>query len=312
MKNKLISIVTPCFNEEENVEELSIRIRKVMESQPYEYEHIFIDNASFDSTVEKIKKLIENDKRIRLIVNARNFGHLKSPYYAVLQSHGDAVVLIASDLQDPPELIPELLKKWGMGFKTVMIVKKQSMENRAMFFVRKLYYKIMDYISETPVISNAHGSGLFDRVVVNHLNKINDSYPYLRGLLSELGYPIGTVEFDQPRRLRGITKNNFYSLFDTAMLGITNHSKLPLRIMTLGGFLMSILFAICALIYLVLKLIYWDQFSVGMAPIIIGLFFLGSVQLFFLGFLGEYVGSIHTQIRKLPLVVELERVNFDS
>jgi glycosyltransferase involved in cell wall biosynthesis len=312
MKNKLISIVTPCFNEEENVEELSLRIREAMESQPYLYEHIFIDNASSDSTVEKIKQLIESDKRVRLIVNSRNFGHLKSPYYAILQSHGDAVILIASDLQDPPELIPELLKKWEMGFKTVMIVKKQSMENKAMFLVRKLYYEIMDYISETPVVSNAHGSGLFDRVVVNQLKKINDSYPYLRGLLSELGYPIGIVEFNQPRRLRGITKNNFYSLFDTAMLGITNHSKLPLRIMTIGGFLSSIFFAFCGLIYLVLKLIYWDQFSAGTAPIIIGLFFFSSVQLFFLGFLGEYVGSIHTQVRNLPLVVEAERVNFDD
>lgn len=311
MKNKLISIVTPCFNEEENIEELSLRIKNAMEDQPYFYEHIFIDNASTDSTVKKIKQLIDGDKRIKLIVNARNFGHLKSPYYAVLQARGDSVVLIASDLQDPPELIPALLKKWEMGYKTVMIVKKRSMENKFMFLIRKFYYKIMDYISETPVVANAHGSGLFDRVVVNQLIKINDSYPYLRGLLSELGYPIGTVEFNQPKRIKGITKNNFYTLFDAAMLGITNHSKLPLRIMTLGGFFLALFFAICSLVFLVLKIIYWDQFSLGMAPMIIGLFFLGSVQLFFLGFLGEYVGSIHTQVRNLPLVVELERVNFE-
>jgi glycosyltransferase involved in cell wall biosynthesis len=311
MNQKLISIVTPCFNEEENVEELSNRIRLVMKDQPYRYEHIYIDNASTDSTVEKIKELIKGDQRIRLIVNARNFGHLKSPYYAVLQVQGDAAILIASDLQDPPELIPALLEKWEKGYKTVLIVKQASMENKHMIIVRKFYYGLMNYVSEVPLISNAHGSGLFDRVVINELIRINDSYPYLRGLLCELGFPIATVPFDQPRRLRGITKNNFYSLFDTAMLGLTNHSKLPLRIMTLSGFALSFFFALCAIVFLVLKLVYWNQFNSGIAPLLIGLFLLGSVQLFFLGLLGEYVGSIHTQVRNLPLVVESERVNFD-
>lgn len=311
MNTKLISIVTPCFNEEENVNELAARIRMVMQDSPYSYEHIFIDNASTDTTAIKIKQLIQDDKNVKLIVNARNFGHLKSPYYAILNAHGDAVILMASDLQDPPELIPALLEKWEKGFKTVLIVKKQSMESRLMFFIRKLYYKLMDYISEVPLISNAHGSGLFDRVVINHLIKINDAYPYLRGLLCELGYPIGTVEFEQPRRLRGITKNNFYTLFDTAMLGITNHSKLPLRLMTIIGFILSMACAFAAIIFLVLKLLYWNQFAFGLAPMLIGLFFVGSIQLFFLGLLGEYVGSIHTQMRNMPLAVELERVNFD-
>lgn len=311
MNPKLISIVTPCFNEEENVNELAARIKMVMQNSPYSYEHIFIDNASTDTTVNKIKQLIRDDKKVKLIVNARNFGHLKSPYYAILNAHGDAVILMASDLQDPPELIPALLEKWEKGFKTVLIVKKQSMESRLMFFIRKLYYKLMDYISEVPLISNAHGSGLFDRVVINHLIKINDAYPYLRGILCELGYPIGTVEFEQPRRLRGITKNNFYTLFDTAMLGITNHSKLPLRLMTIIGFILSMACAFAAIIFLVLKLLYWNQFAFGLAPMLIGLFFVGSIQLFFLGLLGEYVGSIHTQMRNMPLAVELERVNFD-
>jgi glycosyltransferase involved in cell wall biosynthesis len=311
MKNKLISIVTPCFNEEENVEELAARIQSVMQDQKYEYEHIFIDNASTDLTVSKIKNLISRDKRIRLIVNVRNFGHLKSPYYGVLQSSGDAVILIASDLQDPPELIPKLIEKWELGIKTVLIVKKESMEHKAMFFIRKIYYKIMECISEVPIIVNAHGSGLYDRAVVNHLIKINDSYPYLRGLLSELGYPIGEIEFTQPRRAGGLTKNNFYSLFDVAMLGLTNHSKLPLRIMTISGFILSILFAFAGIVFIFIKLLYWNDFSAGVAPILIGLFLLGSIQLFFLGFLGEYVGSIHTQVRNLPLVVEAERVNFD-
>ena len=312
MNKKLVSIVTPCFNEEENIEVLSSRIIKVMEGQPYLYEHIFIDNASTDTTVKKIKQLIQFDKRVKLIINTRNFGHLRSPYHALLHARGDAVILIASDLQDPPELIPELIKKWEIGFKTILIVKKNSMEHKVMFFIRKIYYKIMNTISEIPLISNAHGSGLFDRIVINQLIKIDVSYPYLRGLLLELGYPTTTVEFIQPKRKRGITKNNFYSLFDTAMLGITNHSKLPLRIMTLFGFCMSLLFAICAVIFLILKIIYWEQFSLGIAPIIIGLFFIGSIQIFFLGFLGEYVGAIYTQVRKLPLVIEAERINFED
>lgn len=310
MIKKLISIVTPCYNEEENVEELAERIQSTMIKTGYDYEHIFIDNASTDATVSIIKKLILSNKKIKLIVNARNFGHLKSPYYALLESVGEATILIASDLQDPPEIIRDLISKWENGFKTVLIVKDQSEEMRLMFLVRKIYYRIMDSISEIPVISGAHGSGLFDKVVISELRKINDSYPYLRGILCELGYPIGLVHFNQPRRLRGITKNNFYSLFDTAMLGITNHSKVPLRIMTIGGFLLSIVFVLIAIIFLALKIIYWDKFSLGTAPLIIGLFFFGAIQLFFMGLLGEYVGSIHTQIRKMPLVIEKERINF--
>jgi hypothetical protein len=218
---------------------------------------------------------------------------------------------MVSDLQDPPELIPSLIQKWEMGFKTVLIVKRTSDENKVMFLIRRLYYKFLSYVSEVPVISNAHGSGLYDRVVIDQLIKINDSYPYLRGILCELGYPIGTVDFDQPRRLRGITKNNFYTLLDAALLGLTNQSKLPLRIMTLSGFFLSFFFVLCAFIFLILKLVYWNQFNAGIAPLLIGLFFMGSVQLFFLGLIGEYVGSIHTQIRNLPLVIERERVNFE-
>jgi len=310
MQKTLISIVTPCFNEEQNVEELAQRIKIVMKELNYDYEHIFIDNASSDSTVEKIKRLCQGDQKIKLIVNTRNFGHLKSPYYGVLQATGVAAILMVSDLQDPPELIPSLIQKWEMGFKTVLVVKRTSDENKVMFLIRRLYYKFLSYVSEVPVISNAHGSGLYDRVVIDQLIKINDSYPYLRGILCELGYPIGTVDFDQPRRLRGITKNNFYTLLDAALLGLTNQSKLPLRIMTLSGFFLSFFFGMCAFIFLILKLVYWNQFNAGIAPLLIGLFFMGSVQLFFLGLIGEYVGTIHTKIRNLPLVVEMERVNF--
>jgi glycosyltransferase involved in cell wall biosynthesis len=307
---KLISIVTPCYNEEANIDELYARIVAVMATLPYDYEHICIDNASTDSTVRKIKDIAARDKRVKLIVNARNFGHIKSPYYAILQSRGDACVLIASDLQDPPEMIAEFVKKWEDGYKTVLAVKPESQESSLMFFVRKAYYRFITRISEVPLVKNATGAGLFDRVVVDILRNIQDSYPYFRGLLCEIGFPIATVPFKQPRRTGGITKNNFYTLYDIAMLGITNHSKMPLRLMAMGGFALSFLSLLVAFIFLMAKLLYWNSFQLGTAPIVIGIFFFGATQAFFIGVLGEYIGSIHTQVRKMPLVVELERVNF--
>ena len=311
MTKKLISIVTPCYNEIENIAELTHRIRIVMETLPYDYEHIFIDNASTDGTAQKIKELALQDSHLKLIVNARNFGHIRSPYYGILQAHGDACILIASDLQDPPEIIPDFIAKWEKGFKTVLAVKPESEENSAMFFLRKTYYRFIAKISEVPLVQNATGAGLFDRVVIEILRKIQDSNPYFRGLLCEIGFPIALVPFKQPRRLRGITKNNFYTLYDIAMIGITNHSKVPLRLMTMGGFLLSFLSALVALGFLIAKLISWDSFQLGTAPILIGLFFFGAVQTFFIGVIGEYIGSIYTQVRNMPLVVELERVNFE-
>ena len=308
---KLISIVTPCYNEVDNVETLCARIAAAMKDLPYDYEHIFIDNASTDGTISKVKSMAFADKRIKLIINSRNFGHIKSPYYGLLQARGDACVLIASDLQDPPEMIPEFVEKWEQGFKTVLAVKPESAESAVMVKVRHAYYGLISRISEVPLISNATGAGLFDRAVIEILRGINDPYPYFRGLLCEIGFPIATVPFKQPRRVRGVTKNNFYTLYAIAMLGITNHSKLPLRVMALGGMILSLLSLIVAICFLMAKLIFWDSFLLGVAPILIGLFFLGSVQLFFLGVLGEYIGSIHTKVRALPLVVELERVNFD-
>lgn len=310
MTKRIISIVTPCYNEIENIDELTARVRATMKILPYEYEHIFIDNASTDGTIDKIKKIAQNDKNVKLIVNARNFGHIRSPYYGLLQAQGDACVLIASDLQDPPEIIAEFIDQWERGFKTVLAVKPESQENSAMFFLRKTYYRFIAKISEVPLVQNATGAGLFDRTVIEILRKIQDSNPYFRGLLCEIGFPIALVPFKQPRRLRGITKNNFYTLYDIAMIGITNHSKVPLRLMTMGGFLLSFLSALVALGFLIAKLISWDSFQLGTAPILIGLFFFGAVQTFFIGVIGEYIGSIYTQVRNMPLVVELERVNF--
>jgi len=310
LENKLISIVTPCFNEVENVDELYRRITAVMATLPYDYEHIFIDNASTDATVSKIKNIALQDKRVKLIVNARNFGHIRSPYYGLLQSSGDACIVIASDLQDPPEMIVDFIAKWEEGYKTVLAVKPESEESIVMSMVRKSYYKFITRISEVPLVQNATGAGLFDRIVINIIKEINDPYPYFRGLLCEIGFPIATVPFKQPRRQRGITKNNFYTLYDLAMLGITNHSKIPLRLMAMGGFLLSLISLILAFGFLVAKIIFWDSFQLGTAPMLIGIFFFGAIQTFFIGVLGEYVATIHTHIRKLPLVVEIERVNF--
>ena len=310
--SKLISVVTPCYNEEGNIEELCRRVAAVMKSLPYDYEHICIDNCSTDDTVKIIKEIASRDKRLKLIVNVRNFGHIRSPYYGLLQSKGDACVLIASDLQDPPEMITEFVQKWEQGYKTVLAVKPEATESAIMFAIRRVYYRLISRISEVPLVQNATGAGLFDGVVIDILRSIQDPYPYFRGLLCEIGFPIATVPFKQPRRSRGVTKNNFYTLYDLAMLGITNHSKIPLRLMAMSGFLLAFLSLLVAIFFLAAKLFYWDSFQLGTAPTLIGIFFFGAMQAFFIGVLGEYIGSIHTQVRGMPLVIELERVNFDS
>ena len=310
--SKLISIVTPCYNEEDNVDELSKRIKEVMQKLPYSYEHIFIDNHSNDQTVEKIRILAANDPHIKLIINARNFGHIRSPYYGLLQANGDAAILMASDLQDPPEMIPELIEKWEAGYKTVLAVKPASEESKCLFYIRKLYYRFITRISEIQLVPNATGTGLFDRSVISVLKEINDPYPYFRGLLCEIGFATATVPFRQPKRQRGISKNNFYTLYDMAMLGITSYSKVPLRIMTIMGFFMSLVSLMVALFFLIAKLVFWSSFQFGLAPILIGMFFFAAIQMFSVGLLGEYIGTILTQVRKTPIVVESERVNFSN
>ncbi|OGA52528.1 MAG: dolichol monophosphate mannose synthase [Betaproteobacteria bacterium RIFCSPLOWO2_12_FULL_62_58] len=310
---KLISVVTPCYNEEDNVAQLCERIRAQFATLPkYRWEHIFIDNASTDGTVDRIKAIAATDKSVKLIVNCRNYGHLRSPLHAFFQAGGDAVIVMVSDLQDPPELIPEFIAKWEQGFKVVAGIKPKSRETALMFLVRRLYYKTINRISDVPLIENFTGFGLYDREVVEAIRNTGDRNPYFRGLIADLGYPRAEIPFVQQRRTRGVTKNNFYSLYDMAMLGVTSHSKVPLRLATMAGFGLSLLSLLVALGYLVAKLLYWDSFSLGTAPILIGLFFFASVQLFFIGILGEYIGAIHTQVVKRPLVVEKERVNFDD
>lgn len=310
---KLISVVTGCFNEEENVDLLTERIRAVFEKLPqYRYEHIFIDNASTDKTVEKVKALAAKDDRVKLIVNERNFGHIRSPVHAVLQARGDAVISMASDLQDPPEMIGAFLQKWEEGFKVVAGVKTTSRESKPMWLVRQVYYKLLSSISEVKLIDNFTGFGLYDRTVLEEVRKTEDRYPYFRGLIPDLGYTIARIAFEQPNRYRGITKNNFFSLYDMAMLGITSHSKTPIRLATMFGVAMSAVSLLVSLIYLVIKLVRWNDFELGLAPLLSGMFFFMSIQLFFLGVIGEYIAAIHTQTMKRPLVVERERINFDK
>lgn len=308
---KHISVVTPCYNEEENVREVYAQVKAVFERLGrFTYEHIFIDNASKDRTVAVLRELAAADPNVKVIVNARNFGHIRSPYYGLLQAHGDAVVSIVADLQDPPALIEDFLKKWEEGFLVVLGVKDGSDESWLMHTVRSLYYRLVAKLADIRLVKNFTGFGLYDRRVIEILRQIDDPYPYFRGLIADVGFEFCKVKYRQPARRRGITKNNFYTLYDLAMLGITNHSKVPLRIATMAGFFMSGVSLLVALGYLVAKLLFWYSFTVGIAPLIISLFFFSSVQLFFIGILGEYIGAIHTQVQKRPLVIEKERINF--
>lgn len=310
---KLISVVTPCFNEEDNIHNLHLRVKAVMGTIPqYAYEHIFIDNRSDDNTVGLIKSIAEQDKRVKLIINNRNFGHIRSPMHGILQAGGDAVICMAADLQEPPEMIPKFLEQWEAGYPVVAAVKPASKETFLMAAIRRTYYRCLSGISEVKLIRNFTGFGLFDRRVVDTIRGLNDPYPYFRGLICELGYPVAEIPFVQPRRLRGITKNNFYTLYDIAMLGVTTHTRLPIRLATMFGFVLSGLSFLLSVLYLVLKLFFWDSFALGSAPLLIGMFFFSSVQLFFIGLIGEYVVAIHRQVLKRPLVVEAERVNFDQ
>ena len=308
-----VSIVTPCYNEEENVEELYQRIKNAIAAiTKYDFVLLFIDNHSTDNSVAKIKELAKRDKRVRLIVNTRNFGHIRSPYYGLLQGGGVATVYLASDLQDPPELIPEFIRHWEEGYK-IVLATKPLVDGSPIFAVfRKFYYRLLDMVSEVPLVKDVTGFGIYDREVLDHIRKIDDPYPYFRGLICELGCATKLIPFTQPRRLRGLTKNNFYTLYDIAMLGLVKHSKLPLRLAAFAGFALGFVSLVAAIIYLVLKLMYWETFPIGVAPLIISIFFLFGMLFLFIGLLGEYVASIHTYVQRRPVVIEQERFNFDS
>lgn len=308
---KLISIITPTFNEEANIIECIKSIQHTLSPLPnYNYEHIFIDNASTDNTLQILKEFAEHDPRIKVIVNTRNFGHIRSPYYALLQSTGDAVIPFVADNQDPVSLIPKFISNWEEGYKIVIGVKSTSDESKLKFTLRTLYYNVIERLSEIKQIKHFTGFGLYDKQVVSTLRLMDDPYPYFRGLISETGFEIHQIEYKQKKRKCGKTHNNLYTLYDIAMLGITNHSKIPLRLATIIGFILATLSLLTASIYTIYKITHWQNFDVGIAPIVIGLFFFSSIQLFFIGIIGEYIGSIYTQTLHRPLVIEKERINF--
>lgn len=312
-KMKKISVVTACYNEEANVLEIYQQIKEVFKKLPgYLYELIYIDNASEDKTAQIIKEIIKEDDSVRLIQNARNFGYVRSPYYGILQAKGDAVIYLASDFQDPPTLIPQFIQKWEEGYKIAVGVKHQSNESSLMFSIRKMYYQFVGKIANIKLIKNFTGFGLYDQSVVEILRKMGDAYPYFRGLISEIGFDVAQIPFTQPARKRGISKSNFYMLYDVAMLGITSQSKVPLRIATMAGFGLSLMSFAIAVLFFILKILFWNSFSLGMAPVLMGIFFFFSVQLFFIGILGEYIGAIHTQVMNRPLIIERERINFNE
>jgi len=308
-----ISIVSGCYNEQDNVRELCQRVSQVMaDSLPnYTYEQILIDNCSTDKTAEVLREICREDKRVKVILNNRNFGHVRSGYHALQQATGEAIVLLASDLEDPPEMIPQFVRKWEEGYKIALAQKTSSSEFFMLFLVRKAYYSIVNRLSDVPLAKNVTGFGIYDRRVIEDIKRIGDPYPYFRGLICDLGYEQFLIPFHKPVRKRGFTKNNFYTLYDLGMLGIVNHSKVPLRLAVFAGCGVGAISFLVAFGYLIYKLLFWDRFQVGSAPVVVGIFFLGAVQLFFIGILGEYIGSIYTQVLRRPPVIEKERINFD-
>lgn len=307
----LVSIVTPCFNEEGNVRAMAEAIREIFAALPqYRYEHVFIDNDSRDGTRRILRELCAGDRRIKAIFNARNFGTIRSGIHVLLQTRGDVVIGLACDFQDPPALIPEFLRRWEAGSRIVLGVKRSADEGNVRFGIRGLYYRVLAGISDAPVVQHNTGFGLFDRRVIDDLRRIDDPYPFFRGLLAEIGYPPSLVEYHQPARRAGRSSYNLFGYIEHALVGITAHSRVPLRLATFAGVLLSLLSLAVAAGYLVAKLLFWDSFSLGIAPVLVGFFFLTSVQLLFIGLLGEYIGVLFTHVRRLPHVFELERLNF--
>lgn len=311
---KRISIVVPCYNEEENVEALADSIRGMFRKElpDYGYELIFIDNDSADHTREIIRNLCAKDPDIKGIFNAKNFGQFNSPYYGMLQSAGDCTILMAADFQDPVEMIPQYVKAWEAGYKIVIGIKKTSKENKFMFWLRGCYYKMIKRLSDVEQIEQFTGFGLYDARFIQVMRELDDPTPFLRGIVAELGFRRKEIPYEQPLRRAGKTSNNFYKLYDAAMLSVTSYTKVGLRLATIFGSICSAVSIVVAFVYLIMKLMYWDRFPAGMAPLLIGMCFLGSVQIFFIGLVGEYILSINSRVMKRPLVIEEERLNFDK
>ena len=311
---KKISVLIPCYNEAENVGPISRAVTEILEKElpQYDYELVFIDNDSTDGTRDIIRGLCADNPRIKAILNARNFGQFNSPYYGMLQVTGDCVIEMVADFQDPVEMIPKYIHEWEKGYKIVIGIKTSSKENRLMYWLRSCYYKTIKKLSDVEQIEHFTGSGLYDREFIEVLRNLDDPTPFLRGIVAELGYRRKEIPYEQPRRRAGKTYNNFYRLYDAAMLSVTSYTKAGLRLATIFGSICAVVSMLIAMVYLVMKLIWWDRFPAGMAPMLIGMLFLGSVQLFFIGFLGEYIMSINQRVMKRPLVIEEERINFNE
>ncbi|MCR4798339.1 MAG: glycosyltransferase family 2 protein [Lachnospiraceae bacterium] len=310
---KKVSILIPCYNEEENVVPMSEAIRDLFEKEltQYDYELLFIDNASADRTRELLREICAKNKKVKAIFNAKNFGQFNSPYHGILQTTGDCTISMVCDFQDPIDLIPKYLKEWEEGYKIVIGIKSKSQENPIMYFLRSIYYKMIKKFSDVEQIEHFTGSGLYDKEFVQVLRDLKDPTPFLRGIVAELGFKRKEIEYEQPQRRAGKTHNNFYTLYDAAMLSFTSYTKIGLRLATFLGLGVGGISFVIAIIYLVMKLIFWDRFDAGMAPVLIGMFFLGAVQLLFLGLIGEYILSINQRVMNRPLVVEEERINFE-
>lgn len=309
---KTISILIPCYNEEENVVPMSEAIVDLFQTQltEYNYELVFIDNDSHDKTRELLREICSKNPNVKAIFNAKNFGQFNSPYYGMLQTTGDCTISMVCDFQDPIELIPQYIKEWENGYKIVIGIKTSSRESKLMYLMRSIYYKMIKRFSDVEQIEHFTGSGLYDRSFIDVLRDLKDPKPFMRGIVAELGFKRKEIPYEQPQRRAGKTHNNFYTLYDAAMLSITSYTKIGLRLATFAGCTCGGISILIALVYLIMKLIMWDQFQAGMAPILIGMFFLGSIQLFFIGFIGEYVLSINERVMNRPLVVEEERINF--
>ena len=309
---KKISILIPCYNEEENVIPIANAIVDEMGENlaDYDYEIIFIDNDSKDNTRPLLREICKRNPKIKAIFNAKNFGQFNSPYYGMLQTTGDCTMLMCCDFQDPIEMIPQIVAEWEKGAKIVSCIKTASKENSIMRFLRSCYYKMIKKMSSVEQIEHFTGFGLYDKSFVEVMRNLKDPTPFLRGIVAELGFKRVSIEYTQAKRRAGKTHNNFFTLFDAAMLSFTSYTKVGLHLVTFAGMILSALSIFAALVYLVLKLLYWDRFSAGFAPMIIGLFFLNAIELLFIGFVGEYVMSINTRVMNRPLVIEEERINF--
>ncbi len=310
---KKVSVLIPTYNEVDNVEPLADAIVVEFSKLPqYDFEIVFIDNDSQDGTRDAIRKMNVKDRRIKAIFNAKNFGQSNSPYYGMLQTTGDCTIAMCADFQDPVEMIPELLEKWEEGYKIVSCIKKTSKENKVIRFFRTCYYKMINKFSDVEQIEHYTGFGLYDKSFIDVLRNLNDPTPYFRGIVSELGFKRVDIPYEQQLRRAGKSKNNFFSLYDFAMLSFTSYTKIGLRLATFLGLFIAFACFVVAVFYLVYKLMYWDSFSAGAAPMVIGIFFLGGVQLVFLGLMGEYILSMNKRIMNRPLVIEEERIGFDE